>query len=212
VALLMAPVACALSVATADDWLQHLAPGRIGEVRDIFMNVAAIIFGLLVSVAILPTSEASPRGVARAGRRAAIAGAICAGSLAAFVYVVHTGTLIQDEEVAFLSRFDPASLERRAVAAASRPLGDARGPIEDHYQTEGIWHVQARNAAWDAGDIAGAWGENRILEKYYAPVLAAGHAWPASQRSDAERQLAASSRAGPYRSRAERLPIFALRR
>jgi hypothetical protein len=212
VALLLVPVACAVSVATADEWLQHLAPGRIGEVRDIFMNVAAIVCGLLVSVAILPVSEASPGGMARAGRRAAIAGAICAGSLAAFVYVVHAGTLIQDEEVAFLSRFDAVALERRAAAAGSRPLASARGLLEDHYETEGIWHVQARNAAWEAGDIAAAWGENRILEKYYASVLAAGHAWPRSQRTDAERQLAGSSRAGPFRSRAERLPILALRR
>ena len=210
-ALLLSPVACALTVATADEWLQHLAPGRIGEVRDILMNVAAILCGLLVSVAIRPLSSAAASAVAGARRSAALAGVICAAGLAAFVYAVHVGTLVSDEEVAFLSRFDAAALARRAAADASAPV--AAGLVEDQYVTEAIWHVQARNALWDAGDVAGAWGENRILEKYFAPVLAAGHSWPPAQRADAERRLAlTSSPRIAYRSHAERLPIWAVNR
>jgi hypothetical protein len=210
-ALLLSPVACALTVATADEWLQHLAPGRIGEVRDIFMNVAAILCGLLVSVAIRPLSSAPASAIAGARRGAALAGLLCAAGLAAFVYAVHVGTLISDEEVAFLSRFDAASLARRAAADTSPP--GASGLIEDQYVTEAIWHVQARNALWDAGDAAGAWGENLILERYFAPVLAAGHSWPPGQRADAERRRAmTSSPRAPYRSHAERLPIWAVNR
>ena len=61
---------------------------------------------------------------------------------------------------------------------------------EDHYLTEGLWHVQRRNQAWDSADAAAAWRENRILEKFYAPVLdtptyagPTGHRWPAAQRA-----------------------------
>jgi hypothetical protein len=207
--LLASPVACALAVATGDEWLQHLAPRRIGEVRDIFMNVAAIGCGLLVSVAVVPLGQATPHGVARARRAALIAGAACVAGIAAFVVVVHTGERIEDDEVVFLSRYDAGALRRRTAGAPDHSR--LAGLIEDQYVTEAVWHVQARNASWEAGDIAAAWGENRILEKYYAPVLAAGQAWPPDQRADAERRGARHS-TRPYRSHAERIPIYALRR
>ena len=78
--------------------------------------------------------------------------------------------------------------------------------------TEGVSHVQRRNSAWGEGDATGAWAENRILEKYYGPVLDTpsyisreGHRWPAEQRADAERRAADRARGGyvsdayPYR-------------
>ncbi len=53
-------------------------------------------------------------------------------------------------------------------------------------------------------DFAAAWSENRILEKYYAPVLdtpsyisKTGLRWPAEQRADAEQR---------YKSTAAPLP------
>ena len=58
--------------------------------------------------------------------------------------------------------------------------------------SEGLLHVQERNRQWDAGNPTAAWFENRILEKYFAPVLdtpsyvsRTGHRWPAAQRADA---------------------------
>ena len=209
-AALFSPVACAFAVATGDEWLQHLAPGRIGELRDIFMNAAAIVCGLLVSVAVVPPGAATARAAATARRSTTIATAICAVGLATFIYTVHVGTLVADDEVAFLSRFDAASLRRRAAGAGR---ADALASVaEDQYVTEAIWHVQARNAWWEAGDIPAAWGENRILEKYFAPMLAAGHAWPPAQRADAERRLVSAGRPTPYRSHAERIPIWQLGR
>jgi hypothetical protein len=63
---------------------------------------------------------------------------------------------------------------------------------EDQYLTEGLWHVQRRNQASSAGDMAEAWRENRILERFYAPILEAptyadpsGHRWSAEQRAEA---------------------------
>jgi hypothetical protein len=207
--VLAVAAACAFSVAAADEWFQHLAPGRIGEVRDICMNTAAIVCGLLVSAAVAPPPRGG--GDRRASRRALTGAAVVALALiASFVHAVHLGTLIDDGEVAFLSRYDAGGLARRA--AAFDPAAPAlRGVIEDQYLTEALWHVQARNTLWGAGDLAGAWGENRILEKYFAPALAAGHAWPPEQRADAARRLAAAAPgAGPHRSHAERLPIWRL--
>jgi len=63
---------------------------------------------------------------------------------------------------------------------------------EDQYLSEGLWHVQLRNEAWKNGDIATAWRENLILEKFFAPVLDAQtyasatlHRWPPEQRGEA---------------------------
>jgi hypothetical protein len=61
--------------------------------------------------------------------------------------------------------------------------------------SEGLVHVQERNRQWDAGHPAAAWFENRILERYFVPVLdtpsyvsRTGHRWPAGQHDDAERR------------------------
>src|SRR5262249_11329501 len=66
---------------------------------------------------------------------------------------------------------------------------------EDQYMSEGLLHVQERNRRWDAGAITEAWFENRILEKYFAPVLdtpsyisRTGLRWPSEQRADGERR------------------------
>jgi hypothetical protein len=85
---------------------------------------------------------------------------------------------------------------------------------EDQYMTEGVTHVQKRNELLAANDPAGAWSENRILEKYYAPVLdtpsyisRTGHRWSAQQRADV--QSRASSIHAEYISAANPSPIYA---
>ena len=80
--------------------------------------------------------------------------------------------------------------------------------------TEGVTHVQRRNELLAANDVKGAWMENLILEKYYAPVLdtpsyvsRTGHRWSAEQRSSVELRAAGSDPA--YVSTANPYPIFA---
>ena len=77
-------------------------------------------------------------------------------------------------------------------AIARRELAVRRLSREDQYLAEGLSHVRQRNAAWNAGDIATAWRENRILEQFYEPVLNTptyasklGNRWPGEQRADA---------------------------
>jgi len=90
------------------------------------------------------------------------------------------------------------------------PLALQRVSREDQYMTEGVTHVQRRNEMLAANDVKGAWMENLILEKYYAPVLdtpsyvsRTGHRWSAEQRASVSSRAAGSdpsyvSTANPY--------------
>jgi hypothetical protein len=173
---------------------------RVGEVRDIFLNSAAIGCGLLFSLAVDPPPSLAPR-LAR-GSLPAIArfAAVVVLTFAAFFHSVHLGYEIRDDEVGtFRSRYTAGRLAELSAARAGRwstvppPLTIPRLSRVDQFLTEGIEHVRRRNELWDAGDAAGAWHENRILEKYYAPVIAVrsyhardGSRWPDEQRRNAE--------------------------
>src|SRR3954462_5931758 len=52
--VLVLPILAGLMVSTIDEWVQWFIPGRIGDMRDIFLNGAAIISGLLFSIGIDP--------------------------------------------------------------------------------------------------------------------------------------------------------------
>jgi hypothetical protein len=134
---------------------------------------------------------------------------------------VHLGQEIGDPGTGrFRSRYDAATLaqigqERLAEWKSAPPLLRPKSLTqEDQYLSEGHLHVQERNRKWDAGDIASAWSENLILERFYAPVLDTpsyvsriGHRWPDAQRTDGEQRskLARSGSASlpPYESQAD---------
>jgi hypothetical protein len=117
---------------------------------------------------------------------------------AAFVQAAHGGHWVEDDEVAFRSRWTADELTRvrntKAREYAAEPPTDLRAyGVEDFFLTEAARHVQARNEAVAAGEWAAAWGENRILEEWYGPFLglrsfASGdlHRWPDEQRRDVE--------------------------
>jgi hypothetical protein len=90
---------------------------------------------------------------------------------------------------------------------------------EDQYRSEGEAHVRARNGAWERGDVATAWGENLVLERYYAPVLdtpshisKTGHRWHPDHRADAERRFQALAAPPPFVSAAAVDTRFSLNR
>lgn len=229
---LVMPIFAGIVVGTLEEWLQWFIPGRIGDMRDVFLNAAAIFCGLLFSLGVDPPAPLTLRLLPASRRAAGIGAAVAVLVFAAFVHTVHLGVEIQDAEAGrFRSRYDAAELlaladARRAewalAGTLARPASRSR---EDQYLSEGHTHVQARNNRWTEGDIAAAWCENRILEKYYGPVLTtpsylspSGHAWPGEQRVDAERRAGASpgascvSRAdateGPHFIRTWPVPIF----
>ena len=220
-AILLLPILAGLLVGTADEWLQWFIPNRVGEIADILLNGIAIGCGLLFSLGADPPDQfqwAMRQGsILRVGRLAA--GTIL--SLALFFHIVHLGYDIRDQEVGiFKSRYSASELP--ALAAARRaawqghppPLVLQRVSREDQYMTEGVTHVQRRNELLAANDVNGAWAENLLLEKYYAPVLdtpsyvsRTGHRWSPEQRASVQSRAAGSDPA--YVSTANPYPIVA---
>ena len=209
--------ACAgIAVGIADEWVQWMVPGRVGEMHDVALNAAAVVCGLLFSTGVHPPlSLALPR---RRASRAALGAAVGAllVAIAAFVDRVHLGYEVHDgQAVVFRSRYDAPAL---AAATANRAARWEASPPprrgfsrEDHYLSEGEWHITRRNNAVGTGEWDAAWGENVILERFYAPVLdRLGH-WSSEQKAAVERSLAGRAR-DPYVSDAVPYPIYVVRR
>ena len=213
------PLLAGVLVGILDEWFQWFIPIRVGEAQDIVLDAVAGVCGLLFAIGVEP-----PERLTVALRRESL-GRVCFSSAATvvlfalFFLTVHVGHDVHDAEIGvFRSRYTAAQLAVVARDRAGRwrsrpPLVQRRLSCEDQYLTEGLWHVQRRNQAWSAGDVADAWRENRILEKFYAPILDAptssgtsGHRWSAEQSADA------TSRPGvdraPSVSDAYRYPLY----
>jgi hypothetical protein len=129
---------------------------------------------------------------------------------------VHLGYEVDDgQAVVFRSRYDAPELAAAAMSRAAR--WDASPPPrrgfsrEDHYLTEGEWHVARRDTAIGTGDWDAAWGENVILERFYAPVLDRSGRLSIEQKAGIERHLGGRAQ-GPYVSDAVPYPIYVVRR
>ena len=220
-AVLLLPILCALIVGALDEWFQWFIPNRIGELRDVFLNSAAIVTGLLFSLGLDPpprfTLAAAPESRVRIRR--VLAATIVV--LAAFVSIVHLGHDVRDGTRTFKSIYSARELyvfsaDRTARWRTDPPLELKRLSAEDQYMSEGLWHVQRRNRAWSGGDAATAVQENMILERFFAPVLDApsyvsrtGHRWSPEHRADAEARARQTSKHGlPYESDAHTYPIL----
>ena len=223
-AVLVLPILCALIVGAVDEWFQWFIPNRIGELRDVFLNSAAIVTGLLFSLGLDPpprfTLAAAPESRVRIRR--VLAATIVV--LAAFVSIVHLGHDVRDGSRTFKSIYSTRELHVLAADRTARwrtdpPLELKRLSVEDQYMSEGLWHVQRRNRAWSAGDAVTAIEENMILERFFAPVLdapsyvsRAGHRWSPEHRADADARARQASPGGrAYESDAHAYPIFTWR-
>lgn len=209
--VVLLPLLSALIVGTAEEWLQWFIPNRVGEMRDVFLNLAAIGTGLLFSVAVQPPDRWMWRLTRESRPRLARMTAVTVVIFAVFFHIVHLGHFVQDDEIGtFDSRWAGPELlamqasKRRAWTGAPPPVKLARLSREDQYLTEGIQHVRERNELWDSGELRAAWLENRILEKFFEPVLdtptheGSGHRWSAEHRADAESRAARQPAMGPY--------------
>ncbi len=189
-------------VGTLEEWLQWLVPTRVGDARDVFLNLYAVGCGLIFSFGLMPPDGFLWR-LGRASLRHTLRfAAAVVLSFAAFFHGAHLGYEIRDEEIGrFRSSFTTAQLETLSVR---RAFAWARNPptrlelvgVEDFYLTEGGWHAQARNTAYVARDFFTAWKENRILETYFDPFLdlrsfSSGepHRWAPAQRAEVEAAL-----------------------
>lgn len=205
------PVLAGIAVGTLEEWLQWFIPGRVGDMRDVFLNGAAIVCGLLFSIGVDPPDTGAFELRPGSPRRIGVVAAAVALLFALFVRSVHLGVETSDPGAGrFRSRYDAPTLisigeDRLALWKSDPPIERPRSRSrEDQYMSEGHLHVQERNRRWEAGDIPAAWFENLILEKYYAPVLdtpsylsRTGHRWPDAQRADAQQRLGAAPSASP---------------
>jgi hypothetical protein len=216
--VLVLPVLAGLLVGTCEEWLQWFIPGRVGDVRDVFLNGAAIVSGLLFSIGVQPLPELSSARRSGSLRRIGFAAALVVLVFALFVRTVHLGVEVDDPDIGrFRSRYDAATLlslarERSRQWGIAPPVNKpASLSREDQYLSEGHLHVAERNRQWSTGNILASWSENVILEKYYAPVLdtpsyqsKTGHRWPDAQRADGQQRFQSAPRpAAPYVSLAD---------
>jgi VanZ family protein len=213
--VLVLPMLAGLLVGTLEEWFQWFLPIRIGEMRDVFLNLVAIMCGLLFSLSVDPPPQLGSSWRAGSPRRIGLLAAIVVLVFAMFVHSVHFGyTIVDPAAGTFTSRYDASELafqsrDRRERWSATPPVV-RRLSREDQYLSEGILHVQERNRRWDAGDAWSAWHENLILETYYAPVLGttypqpsgAVHRWPTDHRAAASQRAGAAGQ-GTYVSRAD---------
>jgi hypothetical protein len=205
VSIVALPVLAGLLVGTLEEWFQWFVPVRVGEVKDVFTNLVAIGCGLLFALAADPPARFRWTAARRSLRILGVLGAAVIVTFAGFFHSLHLGYNVHDGEIGtFDSRYTAETLLQLSAERAARwrmdpPLEWRRLSREDQYLSEALAHVQERNEAWAAGDMAKSWAENRILEKYFGPALdapsyvsAAGHRWPAEQRADADHRSAST--------------------
>lgn len=212
-ASLALPMLAGLLVGTADEAFQWFVPNRVGELGDIFLNLASISAGLLLSLAMAPPQRFTLRIAPHRRRAVAWTAAALVVAIAAFLQTAQLGYLVDDPSIGtFRSRFTAARLHELATERAARwrveppPRTLVRLSREDQYVAEAAAHVQARNEAF-AADVHKSWLENRILETYFEPVLdfpsyviPAGARWPTAQRADAETRALQTSEFRPFES------------
>jgi hypothetical protein len=212
-AALVLPACAGLVVGILDEWFQWFVPVRVGEFHDVLINAVAVGCGILFSLGVSPLERRVAPGDGRRVIAAAAAAVVVTAAL--FIESVHLGHEVRDPRVGtFRSQFDAEALsaagaDRAARWSTSPPDTPDRIAREDHYRSEGQWHVQRRNQAWGGADRWRAWHENLILETFFGPVLDLGVRWPPEQRAEAE-SVALADRAS-YVSDAEPYPIVALR-
>jgi VanZ family protein len=209
--------ACAgLAVGVADEWMQWFVPARVGELHDVGLNAAAVGCGLLVGIAVHPPlSLTLPR---HRGSRIMLGAAFSTliVAVAGFVDRVHLGHEVQNGQAAvFRSRYDARALTEAAANRAARwevsPPPVQGFSHEDHYLSEGEWHVARRNIAIATRDWSAALGEDAILERFYAPVLDRLGRLSREQRTEIEQNIRGTA-AGAYVSDAVPYPIYTVRR
>jgi hypothetical protein len=198
-AVLVMPLLCGVLVGTLEEWLQWFVPARVGEAKDVLLNLFSVGSGVLFAIGLDPPTRLTLTLQPQSRRGVAVLGAMTVIAFAGFFHSVHLGHEIADPEAGvFRSRYSLEALREVSAARAERwktapPLTWSRYSREDQYLTEGVAHVRRRNQRWDEGNLLAARQENLILETYYAPVLdtptyisATAHRWPPEQREQAE--------------------------
>ncbi len=213
------PLLAGVLAGIADEFLQWFIPARVGEAHDIFLNGVAVTCGLCFAASVDPPARLVAPLERTAIRPIGYALSVVLLAFATFFQVVHLGHEVYEPDIGvFWSRYTAQGLvasaaDRATSWRAQPPVVLHRLSREDQYLSEALWHVQARNLAWSAGDPFTAWRENRILEVFFAPALdTPSYAsrvpprWPPEQRAQTASRVAGDP--GIYISRAAPYPIY----
>ena len=211
--IVILPLLAGFTVGTFDEWLQWFIPFRVGEAHDVFINLAALVCGLLFAVALLPPPGFRRRLQPASWRRLGAAAAVVWLIFAGFISQVHLGRMVNATGFGrFRSHYTEGELNalqgQRAVLWRTKPpIGIKRLSREDQYLDEGLWHVRRRNTA----EVDEAWHENLILERFFVPVLDLptyaspnGNRWSQEQRDNIAKQVVNDA---SFISAAESYPI-----
>lgn len=175
--MLLVPLLGVLIAGTLDEGVQWLVETRLGEVRDVFLNLYAGLCGLVFALSLRPPERFRWRLDARGRRLVATLGAAAVLAVGLFFAEAHLGYEHHDPEVGRFRSWH--TLDELRAARADRlerwrrdpPTGLSPWRREDLFLTEAGWHAHYRNASYHGGHLAAALQENRILEKYYGPFL-----------------------------------------
>lgn len=176
-AALLLPLLGVAFAGLLDEGVQWWAPQRVGEIRDVALNVFAGFCGLLFSLCLHPPPTLALRASGREATRVLRGAALVVLAGGFFFSLAHLGYEIEDEEIgSFRSWFKASTLHRLAAKRAQTwarhpPTGQEVWSREDYFLTEAGLHASHRNSALRAGNILHAWKANRILEVYYTPFL-----------------------------------------
>jgi len=196
VELLLLPLLGATIAGTIDEWWQWYVPQRTGEIRDVAMNAAAGLCGLVFCLSVWPPESSVWKLSPGAGRRLLRTTAVGVLVLGLFAYCAHLGHWVENPEIGrFRSWFTEDELREIAQRRAEEWPGNPPVELEvyaheDYYLTEAGWHFHHRNASLKYETNYLAWQANRILEEYYAPFLdTLGHRWPEELRREVEKKV-----------------------
>ena len=197
--ILILPLLWLTLAGVLDEGVQWLVETRVGEIRDVFINIYAGVCGLVFSLSLDPPRRLEWRLDRRRWRRVSAALGLALLPLGLFFNAAHLGYEHEDPEIGrfrtwhTLDELSQAAAERSERWKVDPPTGLSPWRREDFYLTEAAWHATHRNERLETGDLYLAAQANRILEKYYDPFLdlesfrgSGKHRYPPEVRRDLE--------------------------
>ncbi|MFQ6083316.1 MAG: VanZ family protein [Candidatus Aminicenantia bacterium] len=174
-------------VGLLDEFLQHIVSNRVGDIRDVLINLMSGIVGaLFILIIVYP---ANMKRVKKQNIKKICLGlSILILFFGLFIYFVQTGYVIKDREIGeFKSRYSVKKLKNLSLKREQEwKIKKEKNPqrfklpqnyeskilsLEDHYLKEAKIRTGKRNVFFRKGEYLKAFKENRILEKYYQPFL-----------------------------------------
>ena len=213
--ILLLPLLGVTFAGVLDETMQWLTETRLGETRDVLLDLYAGLCGLIFSLSLDPPERLAWRLSPTRRRLLSDTTGLVVLATGLFFNTANLGYEHDDPQIGRFRSWHSLDQLRRAAADRARrwqtnpPASLSPWHREDYFLTEAGWHVRHRQERHQAGDAYLAVQANRILEKYYGPFLdlesfrgSGRHRWPPEVRRDLE------SRAPRYDPRRYLSPVL----